>query len=144
MLDHAGSARVVLCLAGALLLAAAAAGVWELLASQAPGSPLYLGMLPAPIERLRHDTFDFGVLLAIAGLLLGERALPRRVLIWLAAGSALLLLSGVYAAGTGMVGVQITDLRPDAPWLFGAKVLGRALLIAGLAHIGWLTLCRRV
>jgi hypothetical protein len=143
MPDRASSARVVLRLSGALLLAAAAAGVWELLASQAPGTPLYLGILPAPVERLRHDAFDFGVLLAIAGLLLGERELRRRVLIWLGAGGFLLLAAGFYAAATGMPGVQLTDLRADAPWLFGAKVLGRGLLIAGLVSIGWTTLVKR-
>jgi hypothetical protein len=143
MPDRASSARVVLRLAGALLLAAAAAGVWELLASQAPGTPLYLGILPAPVERLRHDSFDFGVLLAIAGLVLGEREVPRRVLLWLGLGSVLMLLAGLYAAATGMPGVQIIDLRADAPWLFGAKVLGRALLIAGLINIGWAALVKR-
>jgi len=143
MPEAASSARVVLRLAGALLLAAAVAGLWELLASQAPGTPLYLGVLPAPVERLRHDTFDFGVLLAIAGLLLGERAVSRRVLICLGAGSVLVLLAGVYAAAAGMPGVQIIDLRADAPWLFGAKVLGRALLIGGLLSIGRSVLVKR-
>lgn len=139
----ASSARVVLRLGGALLLAAGAAGVWELLASQAPGTPLYLGVLPGPVERLRHDTFDFGVLLSIAGLLLRDHALPRRVLIGLGLGALLVLVAGVYAAAAGMPGVQMIDLRADAPWLFGAKVLGRALLIAGLLWIGWTTLVRR-
>jgi hypothetical protein len=134
---------VVLRLSGALLLAAAVAGVWELLASQAPGTPLYLGILPAPVERLRHDAFDYGVLLAIAGLLLGDRAVPRRVLIWLGVGSVLVLIAGVYAAAAGMPGVQLTDLRADAPWLFGTKVLGRGFLIAGLMTIGWTALGKR-
>ena len=143
MSERASSARVVLRLAGALLLAAAAAGVWELLASQAPGTPLYLGVLPAPVERLRHDCFDFGVLLAIAGLLLGEREVSRRVLVFLGTGSVLVLLAGVYAAAMGMPGVQITDLRADAPWLFAAKVLGRGLLIGGLLSIGRSVLVKR-
>jgi hypothetical protein len=143
MPDRVSSARVVLRLAGALLLAAAAAGAWELLASQAPGTPLYLGILPAPVERLRHDAFDFGVLLAIAGLLLGEREVARRVLIGLGAGAGLLLVAGFYAAASGMPGVQLSDLRADAPWLFGTKVLARGLLIAGLVSIGWTTLLKR-
>lgn len=133
---------MVLRLAGALLLAAAAAGVWELLASQAPGTPLYLGVLPGPVERLRHDSFDFGVVMAIAGLLLRDREVPRRMLVWLCAGSVLMLLAGVYAAATGMSGVQLLDLRADAPWLFGAKVLGRGLLIAGLLGIAWVALVK--
>jgi hypothetical protein len=143
MPEHVSSARAVLRLGGALLLAAALAGIWEVLASQAPGSKLYLGLLPGPIERLRHEAFDFAVLLLIAGLLLGERAVPRRVLIWLGCGSALVVIAGVYAASTGMTGVQMTDLRADAPWLFGGKLLGRGLLCAGLANIGLQTLVRK-
>jgi hypothetical protein len=36
----------------------------------------------------------------------------------------------------------MTDLRPDAGWLFGTKLLGRALLCAGLGTIGLKTLIR--
>jgi hypothetical protein len=127
----------VLRLGSALLLVAAAAGLWEVLASQAPGSVLYLGVLPAPVERLRAEAFDFGVLLLIAGLWLGERDVPRRVLVWLGVGSVLVVLAGLYAAATGMTGMQMIDLRPDATWLFGGKLLGRGLLCAGLASIAW-------
>lgn len=143
MPDRAGSALLVLRLSGVLLLAAAAAGLWELLASQAPGTPLYLGVLPGPIERLRHDAFDFGLLLALAGFLTGARELPRWLLTSLALGSALLLLAGLYGAACGMPGVQLTDLRADASWLLGVKLLGRGLLIGGLAHIAWVALVKR-
>lgn len=139
-MPKATSALPVLRLGGALLLTAAVVGVWEVLASQAPGSVLYLGVLPGPVERLRNETFDFAVLLLIGGLLLGDRQLPGRVLIWLGLGSALVLLAGLYASITGMNGVQMRDLRPDAPWLFAGKMLGRALLCAGLGNIGWHTL----
>lgn len=139
-MPNAGSARIVLRLGGALLLTAAVVGVWEVLASQAPGSALYVGVLPGPVERLRNETFDFGVVVLIAGLLLGDRQVPRRVLIWLGLGSVLVIFAGLYAALTGMTGVQMTDLRPDATWLFGGKLLGRGLLCAGLATIGWKTL----
>ena len=142
MPDHANARLVVLRLGALLLLIAASAGAWEVLASQAPGSPLYLGVLPGPIERLRHEAFDFGVLIVIAGLLLGDRSLPRRVLLWLAIGALLTLAACFYAAITGMTGVQMTDLRPDAGWLFGTKLLGRALLCAGLGSIGLRTLIR--
>jgi hypothetical protein len=137
MLNRSGSAFSVLRLGGALLLVAAAAGVLEVLASQAPGSVLYLGVLPGPVERLRAEAFDFGVVLLIAGLLLADRDVPRRALIWLGVGSVLVVLTGLYAALTGMTGVQMIDLRPDATWLFGGKLLGRGLLCAGLASIGW-------
>jgi len=119
------------------MVIAGLAGTWEWLAGQAPGSPLYIGMLPAPIERLRADAFDFGALLMIGGLVLGRRALPRRVLWWLGLGALLLLVSGLYAAATGMPGVQLRDLRPDATWVFFGKALGRGLSLLGLADLGW-------
>ena len=139
------SARAVMCIGACVLIAAGLAGVWEWLAGQAPGTPLYIGMLPAPIERLRAEAFDYGTLVLIAGLALGqvERNLPRRVPVWLALGAALLLASSLYAATTGMPGVQLRDLRPDATWVFLGKLLGRSLLLLGLADIGWRVLGRR-
>lgn len=138
----AHGARVVLRLGACVLLTAAAAGVWEVLASQAPGSLLYLGVLPAPIERLRGEAFDVGVLLMLAGLLVGDRQLPRHVLIWLLAGTVLVLGAGFYAAAAGMTGVQMSDLRPDASWVFGGKMLGRALLLAGFVRLAYQALFR--
>lgn len=136
MPGHANARLVVLRLGAVLLLLAALAGAWEVLASQAPGSPLYLGVLPGPIERLRHEAFNFGVVTMIAGLLLGERDnVPRRVLMWLVIGAGLSLCACLYAALTGMTGVQMADLRPDAGWLFATKLVGRGLLCAGLATI---------
>lgn len=137
MQDAGASARAVLRIGGCVLIAAALAGTWEWLAGQAPGSPLYIGMLPAPIERLRAEAFDVGTLLLLAGLVLGPRSLPRRVLWWLAIGALLLLGSSLYAAATGMPGVQLRDLRPDATWIFFGKALGRGLCLLGLADIGW-------
>jgi hypothetical protein len=143
MQDAGASARAVLRIGGCVLAAAALAGAWEWLAGQAPGSPLYIGMLPSPIERLRAEAFDFGTVVLIAGLLLGPRVLPRRVLIWLGLGALLILVSGLYAATTGMPGVQLRDLRPDATWVFAGKALGRGLTVLGLAEIGWRVLGRR-
>ena len=120
-----------------MLIAAGLTGIWEWLAGQAPGTPLYIAMLPAPIERLRAEAFDFGVLFVIAALALGERALPRRVLFWLALGALLTLGSGLYAAATGMPGIQLRDLRPDATWVFAGKLLGRGLCLWAVADIGW-------
>jgi hypothetical protein len=141
MPDNASARLVVLRLGAVLLLIAAIAGAWEILASQAPGSPLYLGVLPGPVERLRHEAFDFGMLVMLAGVLLRERDnVPRRVLLWLAIGAGLTLSACLYASLTGMTGVQMADLRPDAGWLFGTKLLGRALLCAGLLSIAFQTL----
>jgi len=131
------SARAVMRLGACVLIAAGLAGAWEWLAVQAPGTPLYIGVLPAPIERLRAEAFDFGVLFLITGLLLGERELPRRLVLALAFGALFMLGSALYAAATGMPGVQLWDLRPDASWVFAGKLLGRSLCIASLAEIGW-------
>ena len=49
---------------------AALASVWELLALQAPGSPLYLGMLPGPVTSLRELATMIGLLLFGAGALM--------------------------------------------------------------------------
>lgn len=125
--------RVGLCVLGVAVLA----GAWETLAEQAPGSPLYIGMLPAPIERLRSDAVAFGAFLWLAALSLGDRRLSDRVLACLGIGAAMLLLGDLYAAWNGMPGVQLQDLRADAPWVFFGKLIGRALLVLGLAEIAW-------
>jgi hypothetical protein len=130
----------ILRLGCSVLLAAALAGAWEILAAQAPGSPLYLGMLPGPIANLRESASELGVLLVLASLLLGERDVGGRWFGALAAGTALTLLCGLYGAAMGMHGTQLFDLRADAAWLFLAKQLGRALAFAGLARIAWLGL----
>jgi hypothetical protein len=136
------SARVVLRIASCVLIVAGFSGAWEWLAGQAPGSPLYIGMLPAPVERLRSEAFDFGVLFLIAGLALGELTLPRRLVVCLALGAALVLGSGLLAAAMGMPGVQLRDLRPEATWVFFGKLLGRGLCVVSLADIGWRVLRR--
>jgi uncharacterized RDD family membrane protein YckC len=119
-----------------VLVAAALIGVWEVLASQAPGTTFHVRGLPAPIERLRREAFDLGLLLLFCGLLLGERGLSGRVLYGLRFGAALVLGAGLYAAASGMTGLQISDLRPDASWVFALKMLGRGLIFAGCASIG--------
>jgi hypothetical protein len=129
------NARSVVRLGCSLLLFAALAGVWEILASQAPGTFLYIGMLPGPIELLREALLSWGFSLVLAGLLLADAELAARWHRALHLGAALLLGSGLYAGATGMHGVQISDLRPDATWLFGLKNAGRALLLAGLVAI---------
>jgi hypothetical protein len=59
------SARTVLRLGCGVLLSAALAGVWETLASQAPGGALYIGMLPGPIQLLRETAVIWGLLLVV-------------------------------------------------------------------------------
>jgi hypothetical protein len=129
------SARAVLRLGCGVLAVAGLAGAWETLASQAPGSPFYIGMLPGPIELLRDAAFQFGVLFVIAGLLLAERRLSTRWVWVLGSGSLFTLSAGAYAAATGMHGIQAHDLRPDAIYVFVVKYVGRLMCCAGLVAI---------
>lgn len=133
-------ARSILRLACWVLLAAALAGIWEILAAQAPGSPLYLGMLPGPITDLRESALVLGVLLVLGSLISGDQDPGWRWFWVLGAGCVLTLLSGLYGAAMGMHGTQLFDLRADAAWLFLAKQLGRALVFAGLARVAQLGL----
>jgi hypothetical protein len=134
---------MVLRLGTGCLALAGLAGLWQLLANQAPGTPLYIGMLASPIERLVHDALTFGGLLWLAGLAVGERRLPMRVLLWLGLGAVVLFGSAIYGAAHGMPGVQLQDLRADAIWVFSGKLLGRLLLVLGLGECVWGVIGRR-
>lgn len=115
------------------LMAAGLAGVWELLALQAPGTPLYLGMLPAPITALRELATTLGLLLIAAGLTHAWTRGPGEVALIAALYLGMLVALGaqLYGAAQGMTGVQMSDLRPDALPLFLVKHAG--LLLVGLA-----------
>jgi hypothetical protein len=136
------SARVVLRLAVIVLCTAAGAGVWEVLASQAPGSPLSIGMLPGPIEMLRDTALILGLLLLGASSLVRETGATRAVVVGLHVAVAVTLLAAFYGAVTGMHGVQARDLRPDATPLFIAKYLGRSGVLVSLAAIARRALAR--
>jgi hypothetical protein len=136
------SARVVLRLAVIVLCCAAGAGVWEVLASQAPGSPLSIGMLPGPIEMLRETALTLGLLLLGASWLVREDGARRGVVIALYVAVALTLFAAFYGAWTGMHGIQARDLRPDATPLFMAKYLGRLGVLACLLAIARRALAR--
>lgn len=118
-------ARAVLRLAVIVLCIAAGAGVWEVLASQAPGSLLSIGMLPGPIELLREAALTLGLLLVAASWLAREHGVTRRVVVVLHVAVAITLGAAFYGALLGMHGVQARDLRPDATPLFIVKYAGR-------------------
>jgi hypothetical protein len=126
------SARAVLRLGVLVLALAVLAGAWEVLASQAPGSPLFIGMLPGPIQLLREAALASGIAIVLGGLLLGQHAWSRGWLLALRLAVVFSLGSSLYAAMTGMHGVQARDLRPDATWLFAIKYASRAGLCACL------------
>jgi hypothetical protein len=139
-------AAATLRLALGTLLLATLAGAFEVLASQAPGSPARLGILPGPVQLLRENAFTQGFLLSLGSFLLREASaapgcerLSRRVAIALHVGALLVLGAAVYGALQGMHGVQMRDLRPDATPLFVVKHLGYAVLL-----VAFVALARRL
>ena len=123
----------------ASLMIAALASVWELLALQAPGSPLYIGMLPGPVTSFRELATVIGLLLIGAGLTMpwaSVRGEPRVLVRMLYAGALLALAAQAYGATQGMNGVQLGDLRPDALPMFVLKQGGLALLFGALLELG--------
>jgi hypothetical protein len=120
------------------LFTAACAAVWELLALQAPGTPLYLGVLPGPIEALRELATTLGLLLVGAGLTQSwaRGRADALLLMMLCAGTLLALGAQVYGASHGMYGVQANDLRPDAMPLFIVKHSGLLLFVLALLEHG--------
>ena len=136
------SARMVLRLAVIVLCAAAGGGVWEVLASQAPGSPLSIGMLPGPIELFRETALTLGLLLLGASWLVRERGATRGLVVALHVAVAITLAAALYGAIMGMHGVQARDLRPDATPLFIVKFAGRLGVFACLLVIARRALAR--
>jgi hypothetical protein len=129
------SARAFVRLGVVLLLVAAAAGIWEMLAMQAPGSPWHAGVLPGPIATLRTTATTIAlVLFAFAWLMpwAAARGEPRVLVIAIHAGAAILIASLAYGATTGMYGVQIDDLRAGSRWLFRVRALGTLILLGCL------------
>ena len=127
----------------ALLLFAALAAAFELIAWQAPGSPLYLGVLPGPLGVLRELSTTLGLLLLGVELLAprayagGPRAdLSRSVALMLSTGAWLAVLAQAYGALHGMYGLQLKDLRSDALPMFVLKHAGLLAFICAYAVLG--------
>lgn len=128
-----------------VLMGAAVAGVWELLAMQSPGTPLYIGMLPGPIAALRELGTVAGLLLLCAGSLLAWAKLerePKALVVLLHVGVVLGMGAQLYAALHGMHAVQAMDLRPDALPLFVAKYSGLGVFLFALFALGRRVLAR--
>lgn len=132
-------ARASVRLGVVLLMLAALAGGWQLLAQQAPGSPLYIGTLPGPIGALRELATSVGLLLLAAALLMpwaSDQREPWGIVTLLYVGAVLGVGGQLYGAIRGMNGVQFMDLREDARPLFLVKTGGLGLLALGLFEIG--------
>lgn len=126
------SARALVRLAIGLLVVGALAGGWEILASQSPYSPFRLGVLPAPIAQLRGTAITLAVLLFSAAWLLPWVAPddePTYLVTGLYIGSLLTLAALLYGASTGMMGLQIDDVRTDARVLLATRVTGMVILL---------------
>jgi hypothetical protein len=122
-----------------LVAVAIASSIWEVLASQAPSSPFYAGVLPGPVGQLRSTATTLGLLMFVAALLLPRTAPDLEPRTWLASvyvGVAITLGAMIYGATTGMLGVQITDPRPESVVLFVVRATGQAVLIGAFAVAG--------
>ena len=139
MTEPSPATRTLLRLAFGVLSFALVAGVWELVARQAPGSPLYIGMLPGPISSLRETATVLGLLLLSVAQLVpmaARRREPRGLFLGVLAGSVVGLGASVYAAAVGMHGVQFNDpLRAALP-VFALKQGGLGLALGCLLELG--------
>ncbi|MFI5308943.1 MAG: hypothetical protein ACHQ53_16415 [Polyangiales bacterium] len=139
------SRRAVIRLGVCALMVAAGSSVWQLLAAQAPGTPLYIGMLEGPVAALRGLATSIGLVLFAAAWLLPwafpERE-PKRLVALLYVGTVLGLGGEIYGAVRGMFGMQLADMRPDALPLFIVKHLGLGLLLGALLDLGRRVLLR--
>lgn len=106
------------------------AGVMELLATQAPYTPLHFGILAAPYGQLRGAALGSSLLAFALGL--GRSRLGRRepwvLLALLTTGSLLALGAMAVAAHGGMMAVQVFDPRPGAGALAVTRLVGQALI----------------
>jgi hypothetical protein len=120
-----------------LLIASAAAGAWEVLALQSPGTPLYIGMLPGPIGALRSLALALGLIVLVSALLLtcNDQLPPRWAVLLLFVGSLASVGAQLYGAVHGMPGVQMVDFRPNVRPLFVTKYAGLGLVSAGLFEL---------
>src|SRR5688572_22422658 len=129
------SARALVRLGVVLLVVGAAAGVWEWLALQSPGSTWHVGALPGPVGTLRGTAFTLGLAMIAAAWLMPWAAPGREPRAWVIAvhlGVVVVLIALVWGATTGMYGVQIEDLRAESKWLFRLRALGTLILIGCL------------
>jgi hypothetical protein len=132
------SVRVLARLGLGLCLLSGLACVWELLALQMPDSPFHLGVLSGPIAQLRGFSFGLGLgALGLAGLWPGLYAAGEgRWVLWtLLAAATIQVLALGYAAGQGMVGVQLLDPRLDARLVVYARLGSHGLLLLGLSAL---------
>ena len=107
----------------------AAAWLWESLALQAPSSPWHMPGMPLAVARLALHAWVTGV--AVHTLSRGVK-LPRWVLPVTVAGVVFSLGAQAVSAATGLLGVQVRDLRAGSHWVLAVRALGGLLLSIAL------------
>ncbi len=107
----------------------AVAWLWESLALQAPSSPWHMPGLPLAVARLALHAWITG--LATHTLTRGITP-PRWVLPLAVAGVALSLGAQAVSAATGLLGVQVRDVRAGSLWVLLARALGGLALAVAL------------
>jgi len=113
--------------------------VWEVLALQMPDSPFHVGVLAGPIVQLRAFSFGLGTASLLLAWLWPQLYGPGRglpVLGLLLVGSLLHVGALAYAAGQGMVGVQLLDPRLDSRLVVYVRGFAHALCLLALVAIG--------
>lgn len=121
-----------------LCLLSALACIWEVLALQMPDSPFHVGVLAGPIVQLRSFSFGLGVGALVLAQLWPQLYAPGRgllVLGLLLVGSLLHVGALGYAAGQGMVGVQLLDPRLDARLVVYLRGFAHALCLLALIAV---------
>jgi len=133
-----GSERALIRLGLLLLVLGLLGGAWELLAAQAPLTPLHMGLLPGPVEKLRNGSLLMGLSLLAAAWLLPVAAPgkePWKLVIGIHVGTVLTWVTLVYGAATGMAGEQIVDPRWDAQAMVVLRLVGYAVLLVCLVEL---------
>jgi len=124
-------ARAFVRLAVILLVVAAAAGVWEMLAMQVPSSQYRVGLLPGPIGQLREMATATALTCFAAAWLvpfIAPSKEPWALCTAVHVGAVVTLGAMTYGATTGMYGVQMWDPRFDSQVLFIVRWAGQGIL----------------
>jgi len=132
--DESPTTRWFLRLGALTLLVGLAAGIFELMATQAPYTPLHFGVLAAPFTQLRSSAFWLSLFACVCAWLRPKLGSEREVWILfglLSAGSVLSLGAMAWAAGEGMMAIQVFDPRPGARWFALVRLLGQGLVLFG-------------
>jgi hypothetical protein len=132
------AARLLRATGLALWLVAAFACIWEVLALQPPASPLHFGLLATPIAQLRGFSFALGTAALLVSLLfpmLYARGEGAVVALLLSASSLLHVAALAYAAGQGLLAVQLLDPRGDARLALYTRGLAHALTVVALCAL---------